>query len=64
MIMKARVIKAFVGAPDGALHPRPFEVSELVEGDLARVAMAEGWAEALDAAPPEPEAPRRRSAAR
>ena len=40
--MKARVIKAFVGAPDGALHPRQFEVSELVEGDLARVAIAEG----------------------
>jgi hypothetical protein len=62
--MKAKVIKAFVGAPDGAFHPRQFEVSELVEGDLARVAVAEGWAEALGAAPTEHEPPRRRSASR
>ena len=62
--MKAKVIKAFVGAPDGALHPRQFDVSELVEGDLARVAVAEGWAESLDAAPTEQEPPRRRSASR
>jgi hypothetical protein len=62
--MKARVIKAFMGAPDGALHPRQFEVSETVEGNLARVATAEGWAEALDPAPVEQEAPRRRSANR
>jgi len=62
--MKARVIKVFVGAPDGALHPRQFEVSELVEGDLARVAVAEGWAEVLGAAPTEQEPPRRRSASR
>ena len=62
--MKARVIKVFVGAPDGALHPRQFEVSELVEGDLARVAVAEEWAEALGAAPTEQEPPRRRSPSR
>jgi len=62
--MKARVVKAFVGAPDGVLHPRLFEVSELVEGDLARVAVAEGWAEALGAAPTEQEPPRRRSPSR
>lgn len=62
--MKARVVKPFVGAPDGALYPRPFEVSELVEGDLARVAITEGWAEALDGAPSEPETPRRRSTGR
>lgn len=62
--MKARVTKPFVGAPDGALYPRLFEVSELVEGDLARVAITERWAEAVDAAPSEPETPRRRSIAR
>jgi len=63
--MKARVIKAFVGAPDGALHPRQFEVLETVEGDLARVATAEGWAEALDPAPAEEREPgRRRQAGR
>ncbi|MDO8974337.1 hypothetical protein [Reyranella sp.] len=62
--MKAKVIKAFMGAPDGALHPRQFEVSELVEGDLARVAVAEGWAEALGAAPMAQEPLRRRSASR
>ena len=62
--MKAKVVKAFMGAPDGALHPRQFEVLELVEGDLARVAVAEGWAEALDVASTEQEPPRRRSASR
>ena len=62
--MKARVIKAFMGVPDGALHPQQFDVSELVEGDLARVAVAEGWAEALGAAPTEQEPPRRRSPSR
>ena len=62
--MKARVTKPFVGAPDGALYPRPFEVSELVEGDLARVAMAEGWAEPLEVASAEQVPLRRRSAPR
>lgn len=62
--MKARVTKPFVGAPDGALYPRPFEVSELVEGDLARVAVAEGWAEALDVELAEPVPPRRKSTTR
>jgi|GEM_PF-2496822 len=58
--MKARVVKPFVGAPDGALHPRQFEVSEFVEGDLARVALAEGWAETLEPAPAEEREPGRR----
>ena len=62
--MRAKVVKAFVGAPDGALHPRQFEVSQLVEGDLARVAVGEGWAEPLDAAPTEQAPSRRRSANR
>jgi hypothetical protein len=62
--MKAKVIKTFVGAPDGALYPRQFEVAELVEGDLARVAVAEGWAEGLDVASTEQGSPRRRSTSR
>ena len=49
--MKAQVIKTFMGVPDGALHPRRFEPGDSVEGDLARVAMAEGWAEVADAPP-------------
>ena len=58
--MKARVVKLFIGAPDGALHPRQFEVSEIVEGDLARVAVTEGWAETLEPVPIEEREPGRR----
>jgi hypothetical protein len=62
--MKARVIRAFMGAPDGALHPRLFEVPEVVEGDLARVAIAEGWAESLDSVSAMQESSRRRPTGR
>ena len=42
--MKAVVAKAFDGAPDGEIYPRHFKPGQLVEGDLARVAVEEGWA--------------------
>ncbi|MEI3850048.1 MULTISPECIES: hypothetical protein [unclassified Ensifer] len=44
--MLAKVKVAFPGVPDGLVHPRNFEVGDTVEGDLAAVAVAEGWAEA------------------
>jgi hypothetical protein len=40
----AKVVKAFVGAPDGEVYPRDFAPGDMVHGDLAAVAMREGWA--------------------
>lgn len=45
--MKAKVIKAFDGAPDGAIYPKHFNVGDVVEGDLAKVAVGQQWAEEL-----------------
>jgi hypothetical protein len=40
----ARVTVRFPGVPDGEVHPRWFEIGDSVVGDLASVAIAEGWA--------------------
>lgn len=40
----ATVIQEFKGVPDGEHHVRRFRVGDEVTGDLARVAIAEGWA--------------------
>lgn len=45
--MRAKVIKAFPGVMDGAIHPRQIEVGEIIEGDLARVAIDEKWAKEI-----------------
>ena len=50
--------------PKAEIITSEFPYVELVEGDLARVAVAEGWAEALDVASTAQEPPRRRSASR
>jgi hypothetical protein len=53
--MKAVVTRPFDGAVDGTIYPRRFAVGDVVEGDLARVAVAEKWAaEDEGAAPPAP----------
>lgn len=44
LTMKAIVTKPFRGAPDGEPHVRDFAVGDVVEGDLARVALMESWA--------------------
>lgn len=41
----ARCVKPFNGARDGQAYPTAFKPGDIVEGDLARVALAEGWAE-------------------
>lgn len=41
----AKVIKQFDGVPDGQVQPRTFMPGDDVHGDLARVAVGEGWAE-------------------
>lgn len=47
-MMKAIVIIPFPGLPDGAAQVRNFAEGDVVEGDLAAVAVGEGWAEEVD----------------
>lgn len=43
--MSVTVTKAFPGCRDGEVIPRRFEVGEELTGDLARVALKQGWAD-------------------
>lgn len=43
--MKATVIEEFDGAKDGAIYPTKWKPGDIVEGDLARVAIENKWAE-------------------
>lgn len=45
---RATVVKPFDGVPDGLVMPRAFAEGDEVRGDLARVAVEEGWAEPLE----------------
>lgn len=40
----AKVVEAFFGVPDGEVYPRDFAPGDMVHGDLAAVALREGWA--------------------
>lgn len=42
--MKAIVTVEFMGVADGDIYPRRFTVGEPVTGDIAAVALNEGWA--------------------
>ncbi|MDW9818178.1 hypothetical protein [Sinorhizobium meliloti] len=42
--MKAKVVKAFPGRPDNEVLTRTIEVGEVLDGDLAVVALREKWA--------------------
>ncbi|WP_353641327.1 hypothetical protein [Mesorhizobium sp. WSM2239] len=42
--MKAKVTKSFPGRPDREILSRIIEVGEVIEGDLAAVAVREKWA--------------------
>lgn len=53
----AKVIKAFYGAKDGEVYPQEVPEGAEVSGELARVAIDEGWAE-----PGEGEAPAEKKA--
>jgi hypothetical protein len=44
--MKAIVTKGFLGVKDGEVYPTNFVPGHEVEGDLAAVAVKEGWAKA------------------
>lgn len=58
--MKAKVSKPFQGVEDKKIRPRKIEAGEIIEGDLAAVAVAQGWAVPIGAedapAPAQPEA--------
>lgn len=53
----AVVVKPFDGVPDGEIYPVRFEKGDTVEGKLADVAIAEGWAtkDGKGAKKPEPD---------
>lgn len=53
--MKAIVTKEFAGVKDGEIYPRTWKAGDEIEGDLARVAIAEGWAESATKAAPKSE---------
>lgn len=46
--MKAKVVKAFPGRPDNEVMTRIVEVGEVIEGELAAVAVREEWAEEVE----------------
>lgn len=50
--MQAKVTKGFKGKPDNEATARDIAVGETVEGELARVAIANKWAEDVKAAAP------------
>lgn len=43
--MKAKVKEAFPGRPDNEIKTRTIEIDETITGDLAKVAVENGWAE-------------------
>jgi hypothetical protein len=46
----AKVTKQFQGAEDGKHYPRTIKVGETIAGDLAKVAVEQGWALPLETA--------------
>ena len=63
--MNATAITTFYGARDGELYPTRFEPGDLVEGELAEIAVRENWAEKTGAEPTEERnSPRRKPANR
>ncbi len=44
MAPPATVTRAFFGVPDGLVYPREFAPGDAVLGDLAEIAVREGWA--------------------
>ena len=54
-----KVKDPFLGVPDGEIYPIEFKIGDLVTGDLAKVAVNEGWAApvSLPAKPPKNDQP-------
>lgn len=44
---RARATKHFPGVPDGEIYPKHHVAGDIVVGDLAKVAIEEGWAERI-----------------
>jgi hypothetical protein len=51
--MNATAITTFYGAKDGELYPTKFSPGDLIEGELAVVAVREKWAEETQPTAPE-----------
>lgn len=55
--MDAIVVAEFFGVADGTVYPRTFAPGDRISGDLAELAVREGWAEeAPSELPPDPPA--------
>jgi hypothetical protein len=52
--MKATVIKEFPGRPDREVLARTIKAGEVIDGELAAVAVRAGWAEEMKAEEPAP----------
>lgn len=52
--MRVVVTQEFLGKPDGQVYGRPILVGEVLTGDLAELALREGWAEEQEAEQAEP----------
>ena len=60
--MNATAITTFYGARDGELYPTRFEPGDLIEGQLAEIAVRENWAEETGPEPADGRiSPRRKS---
>jgi hypothetical protein len=65
MTMKATALTTFDGARDGDLYPTRFRPGDLIEGNLAEIAVRENWAREIEPEPAEEHRqPRRRQASR
>ena len=62
-MLQATVVKAFPGRPDNETQVRTIEVGEVIEGELAAVAIKERWA-TKGIADPDAREPRRRGGRR
>lgn len=59
----AKVTQAFRGVPDGEVMPKEFNPGDEVDGDLAVVAVREGWAQDGEAKAAKPAENKARKAA-
>jgi len=59
----AKVIVEFCGVPDGEVYLKEFALGDEVNGDLAVVAIREGWAEETETKASKPDENKARKAA-
>ena len=52
-VEKVTVVQPFRGVADGEVYPKEFKAGDTVEGELAEVAVSNGWARRNKGAAPE-----------